>query len=348
MIIFVGRPNVGKSTLFNRLVGGRKAVISSIPGTTIDRREGIVLWNGKSFLISDLAGLPLSSKDPNSADIEQQAIIGSEKAEHILFILDAKDGWQSDDRLLLNWIRSTNRPYSVVVNKVDHPVDKQKGISSDIERNCGDAKAIYWLSSQHGTGINDLLDYCLKISHQVDQTPNKSIAIVGRPNVGKSTLFNQLLKKDRSVISALPGTTRDPIKESVSFGNVKLALIDTAGVRKKSRIENVIEHQAVGAALASIREADGIIVVLDITQGPSRQDVHIIEYAQQHKKPIMILVNKIDLVELNAKNKRLSMNQQIKTIVVQRFPFLNKLSILGGSALKGENLSGLISWMQQL
>ncbi|OIP06709.1 ribosome biogenesis GTPase Der [Candidatus Berkelbacteria bacterium CG2_30_43_20] len=348
MILLIGRQNVGKSTLFNRCIGERKAIVSSIPGTTVDLREAPVNWDGKSFILTDVAGLPLEEDDPRSHSIEQKIMHGSQKADHILFMVDGTHVWTHDDDLLLGWIRTTGKKYSVIINKVDSNNRSQiQDMAEIVTFKAGDAQNIFELSAQHGRGISALLDYCIVVSSGKYIKSDNTIAIVGRQNVGKSTLFNKLLKFERSVVSPLAGTTRDPIEDIFSVGEFSATLIDTAGVRRKNKVSDVIEHQSVGATHAHIRCADAVVVLLDITQGPSRQDVQIIEYASVHNKPLCIVVNKWDMVKDDTSDKKVSNDTRAKNNVVHRFPFLKKYPVFAISALTGSHVEVLIAWMLQ-
>lgn len=350
MILLIGRQNVGKSTLFNRCIGERKAIVSSIPGTTVDMREATVHWDGRSFVLADVAGLPLEEDDPRSHSIEQQIIRGSDKANHILFMVDGTSTWTHDDELLLQWVRSTGKKYSVVINKVDSNNKAQiLDMIATITQKAGDAVHVYELSAQHGRGISALLDFCITVPSDIKEKPDFTVVLVGRQNVGKSTLFNHLLRFERSVVSPLAGTTRDPIADTLITGQLCANLIDTAGVRRKNKVSDVIEHQSVGATHAHIRGADAVIVLLDITHGPSRQDVQIIEYAATHRKPLCIVINKWDLVRNDTDQKTsLSQDSRAKRLVVQRFPFLNKYPVFALSALTGSHVEVLIAWMSQI
>lgn len=350
MILLIGRQNVGKSTLFNRCIGERKAIVSSIPGTTVDMRKAPVAWDGKSCILADVAGLPLEGDDQRSKSIEKQIVQGSHATNHILFVVDGTALWTHDDDLLLKWIRTTGKKYSVVINKIDSNIPKQfQEMVSAISKKAGDAQRVFTLSAQHGRGISVLLDYCVQVSPEEFSQPEFSVALVGRQNVGKSTLFNYLLRSERSVVSPIAGTTRDPIAETLSVGQLCATLIDTAGVRRKNKVSDVIEHQSVGATHAHIRHANAIIVLLDITQGPSRQDVQIIQYGATHNKPLCIVVNKWDMVRPDgSSHKKVSDTIRATRNVTTRFPFLKKYPIIAISALTGEHVELLISWMLQI
>jgi GTPase len=295
VVAIVGRPNVGKSTLYNRLVGSRDAITDDFSGVTRDRKYGFSEWNGKRFTVVDTGGFVHGSEDVFEAEIRKQVRIAIEEAAVVLFMVDVQTGVTDLDESIAKHLRRGNKPVFVVVNKVDNTkdqVDANEFWSLGFEH-------VYLLSSISGSGTGDLLDDVaeLVVNEEPLETELPKFAIIGRPNVGKSSLVNSLLGEDRNIVTAIAGTTRDPIHTEYNKFGKQFILIDTAGIRKKHKVEEDLEFYSVMRAIRAVEEADVCLLVLDATQGLESQDMNILRLAQTRHKGIVILVNKWDLVE---------------------------------------------------
>ena len=294
----VGRPNVGKSTLFNRLVEQRKAIIASQSGTTRDRHYGHVIWNGRHFTVIDTGGYVPGSEDTFEQAICQQAAIGMEEASVILFMVDCQLGLTALDEELAATLRASRKPILLVANKADNVTSEL--MAHDFYR-LGMGSP-YPISAASGSGTGELLDELIRHFPDSAQKPEVGvprIAILGRPNVGKSSLLNVLLGQERSIVTPLAGTTRDAIDTAYTLYGKHFVLTDTAGIRKKARAKENIEFYSVIRSLKALQEADVCLVVIDAQQGLQAQDMNLIALAHRYKKGVTVLVNKWDLIEKN-------------------------------------------------
>jgi GTP-binding protein len=304
IVAIVGRPNVGKSTLFNKLVGERRAIVEDLPGTTRDRLYGDADWRGRTFTVIDTAGiLPGEEADVNASMSQivratrAQAQLAIEEADAIMFLVDVKDGITAADEEVAALLRQTSKPVILGVNKADSLERTQNAVEF---WNLGLGEPIA-LSAYHGTGTGDLLDAVYEALPPFEDKPEDEyavkIAIVGRPNVGKSSLLNTLLGEERVVVSDIPGTTRDTIDTVVEYNGQKILLIDTAGIRRRGRIDRGIEQYSVLRALRAIERADVALLMIDATEGVAAQDTHVAGMILDAHKGIAVLVNKWDAVE---------------------------------------------------
>jgi GTP-binding protein len=301
IVAIVGRPNVGKSTFFNRLVEKREAIMDDMPGVTRDRHYGYAQWTGKYFTVIDTGGYVTGSEDKFESQIRKQVEIAVEEASAIIFMVDCRDGLTGFDKDFANVVRKFKKPVFVAANKADTP-DKSVLASEFYGLKLGE---VYPISAENGSGTGELLDDLVKIFPEPGlEDPNAGIpkiAILGRPNVGKSSLLNVLLGQERSIVTDEAGTTRDAIHSRYKmFGN-DFILIDTAGIRKKSKVHEDIEFYSVLRSLRALEECDVCIVVIDAQRGLESQDVSIIALAQKQGKGIVIMVNKWDLIEKTTK-----------------------------------------------
>jgi GTP-binding protein len=301
-VAIVGRPNVGKSTLFNRLVGERRAIVEDVPGTTRDRLYGTVSWGGVEFTIVDTAGLQDPSEIEASTITEiakrtrEQAQSAIDEADVIIFMVDSKAGMTAGDHEVADLLRRTDKPTILVANKIDNINRKDMAVDF-YELGLGDPMA---MSSYHGVGTGDLLDRIVENLPHFEEEPDiagPKFAIVGRPNVGKSRLINALIGEERSIVSDLPGTTRDSLDTHLEWNGQALTLIDTAGIRRRGRIEQGIEHFSVLRSMRAIDRSDVVLLVIDATEEFTAQDLHIAGYVEEQKKGIVVVVNKWDLIE---------------------------------------------------
>ncbi|HEY5561159.1 MAG TPA: ribosome biogenesis GTPase Der [Clostridiaceae bacterium] len=298
IVAIVGRPNVGKSTLFNKLAGKRIAIVEDTPGVTRDRIYAEAEWLNYNFTIIDTGGIEPESEDIIFSQMRRQAKIAIETANVIIFLVDGKEGLTPADEEVADMLRKSKKPIVLAVNKIDSK-KYEEGSFEFYNLGIGDPITI---SSTQALGLGELLDKVVENfqefydEHKEDEDKIK-IAFIGKPNVGKSSLINDLLGEERTIVTNIPGTTRDSIDSEIKIGEDTFILIDTAGLRRKSRIKEEIEHYSVIRTLAAIERADICVLMIDAIDGISDQDEKIIGFAHEQKKAIMIIVNKWDLIE---------------------------------------------------
>jgi GTP-binding protein len=298
IVAIVGRPNVGKSTLFNRILGWRKAIVDSQSGLTRDRLYGVADWRGREFTVVDTAGLDLdSAKDSSQGAIEAQTRVAIDQAQVIILLLDVREGLTPIDREIAQLLRRSGRQVIVAANKADSPSERH--FAHEILE-LGFAEPSL-LSAQHGIGVGDFLDRVLEalpppeLESPADEKADR-LAIMGRPNVGKSSLLNALLGDERALVSPVPGTTRDPIDTELIYDGIPVVLIDTAGIRRKSSNRDQIERYSLMRGIHAMERADAVLLVIDASAGVLAQDQHVAGYALEAGKGLVIVVNKVDLV----------------------------------------------------
>ncbi len=293
-ICLVGRPNTGKSTLFNRIVGKKVAIIEDAPGITRDRIYSSAMYNDIPFYLIDTGGIDLSDGDFNQ-EIRMQVEIGIEEADIIVFVVDSKDGITNSDELIRDMLKKTNKKIVVAINKVDNKIG-QDNMYEFYSLGFDDYVSI---SAEHGTGVNDLLKIItqgLEKGYE-EEDDNIKISVIGRPNVGKSSLVNALLNEERVIVSNVAGTTRDAIDTKFTYNKEEYTLIDTAGLRKKGKIFEAVEKYSLLRSMKAIDRSDVCLLVLDATTGIVEHDKHIAGYALEAGKPVVIVVNKWDTIE---------------------------------------------------
>jgi len=302
IIAIVGRPNVGKSTLYNRLTESRKAIVDDYSGVTRDRHYGQGEWTGKRFTVVDTGGYVHGSDDVFESAIREQVLIAIEEASVILFMVDVTTGITDLDDAIADVLRRSKKPVFVVVNKVDHPLLHQE---ASIFYSFGLGE-IYPISSMTGSGTGELLDEVVQhLESEPDEEDERpKYAIVGRPNVGKSSLINALIGKERNIVTPIAGTTRDSIRIHYNQYGHDFILIDTAGLRRKTKVKENIEFYSVMRTIKALEESDVVILMLDATEGIEAQDVNIFHLAEKNRKGVVILVNKWDLIEKNHKTTK--------------------------------------------
>lgn len=337
-VVIVGRPNVGKSTLFNRLIGRRRAIVGDEPGITRDRLTGRVVWRGRQFEVVDTGGLIPDEETYLVRSIFRQAQAALETARLVLFVVDAREGLTPLDEELGRRLRRTKKPVFVVANKADTPGLQ---LSAEHFRRLG-FEDVFAISAEHGSGTGDLLD---AIIHAVaaPESPEGSkeeiaLAIIGKPNVGKSSLVNRLLGSERVIVSPEPGTTRDAVDSEMEFEGTRFRVIDTAGIRRKSRLRQRTERVAVLMAQRHIERADVALLLIDATEGPTAVDTTIGALAHEAGTSILIAVNKWDLVEKNHTTA-----SRVEADIRSRLRFLEYAPILFISALTGQGVPKLLN-----
>ena len=302
IVAIVGRPNVGKSTLYNRLTETRKAIVDDFSGVTRDRHYGVSEWTHHQFTVIDTGGYVANSDDVFEAAIREQVDIAIEEASVILFVVDVTTGITDLDDEIATILRKGNKPTFVVVNKVDN---NNQLSDATVFYSLGLGE-IYNISSMTGSGTGELLDEVVKHfdEEKLEENTRPKYAIVGRPNVGKSSIINSLIGKERNIVTPIAGTTRDSIHIHYNQYGHDFMLIDTAGMRKKTKVKENIEFYSVMRTIKALEEADVIILMIDAVEGIESQDINIFHLAEKNKKGIMVVVNKWDLIEKNNKTTK--------------------------------------------
>ena len=350
VVVIVGRPNVGKSTLFNRIIGEQSAIVEDRPGVTRDRKEEEAEWLGQRFMLVDTGGwLPQGSE--LDAKVSRQVEAAVRSADLVLFVVDGSVGVTDEDEAVANWIRRVKPPVLLVVNKADNDrreTDRWEFLSLGV----GEP---YPVSALHGRRAGDLLDeVCsrlpyvgsddsdedLELVRVGDQAPPR-VALVGRPNVGKSTLFNRLVGEDRSVVHDMPGTTRDSVDTLVETDDGPIVFIDTAGMRRRSRIDDSAEYYSLVRALRSVDGSDIALLVIDATQGITSQDQRLAERIDAAGCPIVIVLNKWELVDTGEDRS------DVETEVKRKLAFVGEAPIIKISALSGKGVHKILPLLQE-
>jgi GTP-binding protein len=352
LVAIVGRPNVGKSTLYNRLIGGRPALVEDVPGVTRDRRYGEVEFAGRRFRLVDTGGLdPSAPASALTAGVHRQAALAIGEADVIVFVTDVRDGLTATDREVADLLRRAEQPVLVVANKVDS--DRQEALVGEIhELGLGDVLA---LSATHGRGARDLLDAILALlpegEGEDEAAPEPEaepagdrpvrLAFVGRPNVGKSSLVNRLLGEERVLVHDLPGTTTDPVDTPFELFGQRYVLVDTAGIRRRARIEEPTEKISVSMALGQITRADVAILTIDGTEGPAEQDARIAGAIEEAGRGVVLAINKVDL--LGAGRALEAAEKKLADRVADELPFVSFAALRFVSARTGHGVTELVS-----
>ncbi|OQA84255.1 MAG: GTPase Der [Bacteroidetes bacterium ADurb.Bin234] len=336
VIALVGRPNTGKSTLFNRLTRTRQAIVDATSGVTRDRNYGKAEWNGYEFSVIDTGGYVNNSEDIYETEIKKQVRLAIDEADVILFLVDGREGITPMDQDIADMLRVCNKPSYLVVNKID----SASNYNDHIEFYALGMENLFSISAASGGGTGDLLDSVVQhLSDQKEEINENlpKITVVGRPNVGKSSIVNAFLGNDRNIVTPLAGTTRDTIYSRYKGFGFDFYLIDTAGLRKKKNVEENIEFYSVMRTVRAIENSDVCIVMCDATQGFESQDLNILSLAQRNKKGIVIVVNKWDLIE-KASNTHLEFEKAIYNKIA---PF-NDVPVLFTSVIKKQRIFNVI------
>ena len=334
LVAIVGRPNVGKSTLFNRLTETRRAIVSEISGTTRDRQYGKAEWGDREFSIVDTGGLVTNSDDIFEDEIRKQVELAIKEADAILFVVDVTSGISDLDDAVAKILRSTKKPVLLVANKTDNG-DLQYEASEFYRLGLGD---VHCISALSGFGSGDLMDQIISILPEDSKDESEEdlprIAIVGRPNAGKSSLLNALVGEERNIVTDIAGTTRDSIYTKYDKFGMQFQLVDTAGIRKKSKVTEDLEFYSVMRAIRSIENSDVCILMIDATRGIEGQDQNIFSIIQKNKKGLVVCVNKWDLVE----NKEQAAVTTFEKAIRERFAPFTDFPIIFTSALNKQRI----------
>ena len=341
IVAIVGRPNVGKSTLFNRLVGRRSAIVEKKPGVTRDRNYGISKYHGFEFIVIDTGGFEPVAESSLRKQMVQQARLAVEEADCVLFVVNAQEGWTPADGEIYRTLVEAETPLFVVVNKADNPRLEEE--SSEFYQ-LG-VEVIYPVSAEHNLGIIGLLEEVdqlvpLKMEEKQDSAEEEdrskkpiAVAVIGKPNAGKSSIVNALLRKERMIVDSVSGTTRDPVDSLCNFEGREYLLVDTAGIRRRGKVSQKIETFSIVSALKSIERADVTLLIIDAEEGITEQVTKIAGYANERKKSILIVMNKWDLVKKDGKTLK-----QVEEEVYDRLGFIGFAPILFVSAKTGQRI----------
>ncbi|MGE5176457.1 MAG: ribosome biogenesis GTPase Der [Hyphomicrobiales bacterium] len=333
IVAIVGRPNVGKSTLFNRILGQRRAIVDELPGLTRDRHYAEGEWSGRRFLLVDTGGIDPGSAHPIQRQILQQTAYALEEADVALFVVDAREGLTALDREVADRVRRRDRPVLLVVNKADRP-DPSEALLEFYELGLGEPLQT---SALHGYRTGDLLDQILALLPErkpAAEDPDAiRIAVIGRPNVGKSSLVNRLIGTERMVVDAVAGTTRDAVDTRLRAGDRTYVLVDTAGLRRETRVHDPVEFYSVTRALRAVSRADIVLLVIDVGREPARQDAKLAALAEEQRKGLVVAFNKWDLVE-----DPTAAREAIEEEFLRVYPFLEHVPRVYVSAKTGKNV----------
>ena len=335
-VALIGRPNVGKSTLFNRIAGGRAAIVDERPGSTRDRHFGKAEWNGRAFWLVDTGGLLPSSDEPMDAAIRAQVEMAVAAADVVLLLTEVEVGPAPGDQEIAEYLRGKGKPVIIVVNKADRLAKETRHLAF-YELGLGDPIAV---SAGTGKGVGDLLDLvvaALPPAPEPESGETVSVAVVGRPNVGKSSLVNRLLGQERHIVAAEPGTTRDAIDSPFSYKGRTLTFVDTAGLRKRGKIDEAVEFYALLRTQRAIERADVCVIVVDAAEGLHTQDLKVAAQAWDAGTGLVVAVNKWDLVEKDTKTAEAGRKK-----AVERAPFLDDVPFLYLSALTGQRVQKVL------
>ncbi|MDK2819566.1 MAG: ribosome biogenesis GTPase Der [Mycoplasmataceae bacterium] len=332
LVAIIGRPNVGKSTLYNRIIGKRKSIVFDEPGVTRDRLYHKVSWLNKNFTVIDTGGIS-TEKKPFLEDIRIQAQIAIEEAKVIVFVLDGRMEVTKEDFYIINIIRKSNKKIVIAANKTEG------NKSFDTSLYTLGVDEIFPISALHGEGVGELLESIFKNFEVDDEKDNNlfKLSIIGKPNAGKSSLLNKLLNEERAIVSEIAGTTRDSINSTLLIDNEEFEIVDTAGINRKSKLVESIDHYALGRAFKSLDESNLSLLIIDATNELSHFDARIAGYAMESKKPIIIVINKWDLIKKST-NTMIEFEKRIR----KEFKFMTWAPIVFISALNGNKIEKLL------
>lgn len=332
LVAIIGRPNVGKSTLFNRLIGHRQAIVDEYSGVTRDRHYGKSDWGGREFSVIDTGGYVSDTTDRFEKEIAKQVLIAMDEAALILFVCDAKQGVIDLDRDVAKLLRQSDKPVMMVANKVDNP----SNTADSFEFYELGFETIYPVSAVNGGGTGDLLDDLIKLlpeEEEVDEHDLPRISVVGRPNAGKSSFVNALLGVERNIVTEIAGTTRDTIDTHYNAFGFEFTLVDTAGIRKKAKVHEDLEFYSVMRAIRAIEGSDVCMLMIDAKEGLSQQDLNIFSLIEKNRKGVVVLINKWDLVE-----KETNTSKDFEADVREKLAPFNDIPIIFTSVLNKQRI----------
>ncbi len=337
MVMLTGRANVGKSTLFNRIVGRGRAIVSPIAGTTRDLNIATASHEGRQFVVVDSGGLELYAREPAAERAMEEALRALGGADLIVLVIDGRAGVSRGDEETFALVRETGRPMIVAVNKIDNP--QQEAMAA--EAYSLGVESVTFVSAAHGRGLGELLDQMIEHlpqrEAQPEDRPDLRLGLIGRPNVGKSSLLNRLSGFARAIVDERPGTTRDPVEVPVRVDGHALLLIDTAGIRRPSKVEGELEHHSVGRAIETIRRADVLALVIDATEGIADQDARLARLVDSNDRALVVVCNKWDAAAKAGRRVPVFIRD-----TRERYPFLDSAPILVASALNGDGVDRII------
>jgi GTP-binding protein len=342
LVAIIGRPNVGKSTLFNKILGAKIAIVDDIPGVTRDRNYADATYRNRKFRLVDTGGLDLSSSDSMLTLIRRQSELAITEADILIVLLDGRSGLTPPDHEVVRLLRGVTKPLFYVINKIDTP--KSEPLLADFYKLGADE--LYPISAEHGMGVAELLDAIYPLLPSIDEAdvpPLPRVAVVGRPNVGKSTLVNALLGEERVVVSNVPGTTRDPIDSLVTHQDQRYVFTDTAGIRRRGKIDRGVEGYSVLRSLRAIGRSDIGVLLLDGVEGVTEQDTKIAGSILKQGRACILLINKWDLRDGDAQAR-----QEYELELRRRLSFLTWAPILYGSALKPDSVHRLFPLLKDV
>ena len=344
-VALVGRPNVGKSTLFNRLVGKRSAIVESFPGVTRDRHVGHSYYKGYSFIVIDTGGFEPDAETSLLQQMRLQSQMAVEEADLAVLVVDAREGWIPADVEIFQSLSRSGKPILVAANKADVPqIDDQS-----VDFYHLGTEQVFPISAEHGRGIGELLDAASQLINLNEEKPNQAdeelikVAVVGKPNAGKSSLVNALLGEKRMIVDSVPGTTRDPVDSLCSFRNQQFLLVDTAGIRRKGRVSQKVETYSVVAALKAIERADVALLVLDSSEMVTEQVMRIAGYVMDRARALVVVLSKWDLVD----PRQLS-QKKAERLVFEKLNFIDFAPLVTVSALKGDRMDRIFRLIQKV
>ncbi|MDA0691780.1 MAG: ribosome biogenesis GTPase Der [Nitrospinae bacterium] len=343
VVVIIGRANVGKSTLYNKLTEKRSSIVNDTPGVTRDRLFGRAEWQGRQVILVDTGGVDIDNVNEIELQVKEQVLIAQNEADFIILVVDRQQGLTAQDRGIIEQVRRTGKAFYLAVNKVDEPLH-EKDMGEFLQLGI---KATYPISAEHGLGLLDLIDGL--VAAFPEATPEEpeldviKIAIVGKPNAGKSSLVNKLLNSERCIVSPIPGTTRDTVDTHLQFQGRDLLFIDTAGIRRKGKTKEVLDKFSVIMALKALDRCDIAVLVLDADEGVSDQDANIAGYAFDRGKGCIIVANKWDLIE-EPRGSFPAFEEKVR----DQFKFLEFAPLLTVSAKTGQGINKLLSSIEKV
>ena len=338
-VLIAGRENVGKSSIFNKFIGKNKAIVDDFPGVTRDKLYGEAEWTGKKFRVVDTGGLLFEGKNKIKSLVEKQVDEVIKEAGLTLFVTDVKAGIQPGDRAIFKKIKRNAKNYAVVANKADN---FREAYDTYDFYNLG-ADKVFPVSAAHSLGLDDLLDYIVsfipEIAKEEEEAHPAKISIMGRENAGKSSVFNAIVKQERSIVTEIPGTTRDSVDAIVEYAGKKVIVIDTAGVKKRKRIKEKADKYGIGRAFANIKRSDIAVHIIDAVEGIKEMDKKVLGYAYDHYKGLVIAVNKWDLID---KKERKALEKKYVDYIRANFKFASFVPVVFISAKKNEGIKKIL------